>query len=92
MINTSFVAFGRVITALVDKSVYISYWDSKFMRLLCDVLGGKLCMCIIVIVFLVLYLVEEMLSMFEYAYWAKNIKNFFVVNGKKSKSDFLNEM
>ena len=91
-INTSLVALGRVITALVDKSVHIPYRDSKLTRLLRDALGGKSRTCIIATVSPASHSVEETLSTLEYAHRAKNIKNSPVVNGKKSKSDFLNEM
>ena len=47
LINKSLLTLGRVIKALVDRSVYIPYRESKLTRLLQDSLGGRTKTCII---------------------------------------------
>ena len=91
-INQSLLTLGRVINALVDKSSYIPYRDSKLTRLLQESLGGRAKTVIIATVSPSLSALDETLSTLEYAHRAKNIRNRPQVNQKMSKRAYMKEL
>ena len=75
-INSSLVALGNVISALVDgKSAHIPYRDSKLTRLLQNSLGGNAKTVMCANAGPADYNYDETLSTLRYANRAKNIKN-----------------
>ncbi|KAI3904808.1 hypothetical protein MKW92_008984, partial [Papaver armeniacum] len=74
-INKSLLTLWSCINALVEHSTHIPYRDSKLTRLLRDPLGGKTKTCIIATISPTVQFLDETLSMLDYAYQAKNIKN-----------------
>ena len=91
-INQSLLTLGRVINALVDKSSYIPYRDSKLTRLLQESLGGRAKTVIIATVSPSLLALDETLSTLEYAHRAKNIRNRPQVNQKMSKRAYMKDL
>src|SRR6202000_1978637 len=75
LINKSLLTLGRVINALVDKSMHIPYRESKLTRLLQDSLGGRTKTCIIATLSPAKINLEETMSTLDYAAGAKNIQN-----------------
>uniref|UniRef100_H2YQM0 Kinesin-like protein n=1 Tax=Ciona savignyi TaxID=51511 RepID=H2YQM0_CIOSA len=84
-INTSLLALGRCITALVEKAPHVPYRESKLTRLLQDSLGGNTKTSIIATISPGSDNVEETLSTLDYACRAKNINNKPRVNQKLTK-------
>lgn len=91
LINKSLLTLGRVINALVDKSLHIPYRESKLTRLLQDSLGGRTKTCIIATVSPAKSNLEETISTLDYAFRAKNIKNKPQINQIISKKTLLKE-
>jgi kinesin family protein 11 len=91
LINKSLLTLGRVINALVDKSVHIPYRESKLTRLLQDSLGGRTKTCIIATVSPAKSNLEETISTLDYAFRAKNIRNKPQINQMVSKKTLLKE-
>lgn len=75
LINKFLLTLGRVINALVEKSSYIPYRESKLIRLLQDLLGGRTKTCIIATLSPTKSNVDETISTLDYAFRAKNIRN-----------------
>lgn len=96
LINKSLLTLGRVINALVDRSVHIPYRESKLTRLLQDSLGGRTKTCIIATVSPAKSNIEETLSTLEYAFRAKDIRNKpqlnALINKKMLLRDFSSEI
>jgi kinesin family protein 11 len=84
-INQSLLTLGRVINALVDRSSFIPYRDSKLTRLLQESLGGRAKTVIIATVSPSYAAFDETLSTLDYAHRAKSIKNKPQVNQKMTK-------
>jgi kinesin family protein 11 len=91
LINKSLLTLGRVINALVDRSIHIPYRESKLTRLLQDSLGGQTKTCIIATVSPAKSNLEETISTLDYAFRAKNIRNKPQVNQMVSKKTLLKE-
>ncbi|KAF3903969.1 hypothetical protein ABW21_db0209337 [Orbilia brochopaga] len=91
MINQSLLSLGRVITALVEKSSYIPYRESKLTRLLQDSLGGRTKTCIIATVSPAKINLEETISTLNYAATAKNIENKPQINQMMTKRALIKE-
>jgi kinesin family protein 11 len=91
LINRSLLTLGRVINALVDRSVHIPYRESKLTRLLQDSLGGRTKTCIIATVSPAKSNLEETISTLDYAFRAKNIRNKPQVNQMINKKTLLKE-
>ncbi|KAF3936602.1 Kinesin-3 [Dactylella cylindrospora] len=91
MINQSLLSLGRVITALVEKSNYIPYRESKLTRLLQDSLGGRTKTCIIATVSPAKVNLEETISTLNYAATAKNIENKPQINQMMTKRALIRE-
>ncbi|KAF3924673.1 Kinesin-1 [Arthrobotrys entomopaga] len=91
MINQSLLSLGRVITALVEKSSYIPYRESKLTRLLQDSLGGRTKTCIIATVSPAKVNAEETISTLNYAATAKNIENKPQINQMMTKRALIKE-
>ncbi|EPS43828.1 hypothetical protein H072_2134 [Dactylellina haptotyla CBS 200.50] len=91
MINQSLLSLGRVITALVEKSSYIPYRESKLTRLLQDSLGGRTKTCIIATVSPAKVNLEETISTLNYAATAKNIENKPQINQMTTKRALIKE-
>lgn len=66
MINKSLLTLGRVINALVEKSLHIPYRESKLTRLLQESLGGKTKTCIIATISPSLVCLDETLNTLDY--------------------------
>jgi kinesin family protein 11 len=75
MINQSLLTLARVISALVEYSQYVSYRESKLIRLLQDSLEGRMKTCIIVTISPARCYLEETLSILEYIYRTRTICN-----------------
>ena len=91
MINKSLLAFGRVITALVDQAPHTPYRESKLTRILQDSLGGKTRTCIVATISPASVSLDETIGTLEYAHRARSIKNQPQVNAKLSKKEFLGD-
>jgi kinesin family protein 11 len=91
LINKSLLTLGRVINALVDRSMHIPYRESKLTRLLQDSLGGRTKTCIIATVSPAKSNLEETISTLDYAFRAKNIRNKPQVNQMVNKKTLLKE-
>lgn len=91
MINKSLLTLGRVINALVEKSSHIPYRESKLIRLLQDLLGGRTKTYIIAILSPTKSNVDETISTLDYAFRAKNIRNKPQVSQVVSKKILLAE-
>jgi kinesin family member 11 len=91
MINQSLLSLGRVINALVEKSSYVPYRESKLTRILQDSLGGRTKTTIIATISPAHSNVEETLSTLEYALRAKSIQNRPEVNQRMSRNALLKE-
>lgn len=91
LINKSLLTLGRVINALVDRSMHIPYRESKLTRLLQDSLGGQTKTCIIATVSPAKSNLEETISTLDYAFRAKNIRNKPQVNQMINKKTLLKE-
>ena len=91
-INQSLLTLGRVINALVEKTGYVPYRDSKLTRLLQESLGGKAKTCIIATVSPSVVCLDETLSTLEYAHRAKNIRNRPQVNQKVTQKAYMREL
>ncbi|KAF2703908.1 kinesin family protein-like protein [Pleomassaria siparia CBS 279.74] len=91
LINKSLLTLGRVINALVERSLHIPYRESKLTRLLQDSLGGRTKTCIIATVSPAKSNLEETISTLDYAFRAKNIRNKPQVNQLLSKKTLLKE-
>ena len=91
LINKSLLTLGRVINALVDRSLHIPYRESKLTRLLQDSLGGRTKTCIIATVSPAKSNLEETISTLDYAFRAKNIRNKPQVNQMVNKKTLLKE-
>ncbi|TVY28005.1 Kinesin-like protein [Lachnellula hyalina] len=91
LINKSLLTLGRVINALVDRSMHIPYRESKLTRLLQDSLGGRTKTCIIATVSPAKSNLEETISTLDYAFRAKNIRNKPQVNQMINKKTLLKE-
>ncbi|KAF3918968.1 hypothetical protein ABW20_dc0108397 [Dactylellina cionopaga] len=91
MINQSLLSLGRVITALVEKSSYIPYRESKLTRLLQDSLGGRTKTCIIATLSPAKINLEETISTLNYAATAKNIENKPQINQMMTKRALIKE-
>lgn len=92
MINQSLLTLGRVINALVERSSYIPYRDSKLTRLLQDSLGGKTKTCIVATISPSSLCLEETLSTLDYAFRAKHIRNRPEVNQRMTKRMVMREL
>jgi kinesin family protein 11 len=66
MINKSLLTLGRVINALVEKSLHIPYRESKLTRLLQESLGGKTKTCIIATISPSSICLDETLNTLDY--------------------------
>jgi kinesin family protein 11 len=91
MINQSLLSLGRVINALVEKSSYIPYRESKLTRILQDSLGGRTKTTIIATISPAHSNIEETLSTLEYALRAKSIRNRPEVNQRMSRNALLKD-
>ncbi|KAL2823476.1 P-loop containing nucleoside triphosphate hydrolase protein [Aspergillus cavernicola] len=91
LINKSLLTLGRVINALVDKSLHIPYRESKLTRLLQDSLGGRTKTCIIATISPARGNLEETISTLDYAFRAKNIRNKPQINSTMPKKTLLRE-
>ncbi|KAI0538959.1 P-loop containing nucleoside triphosphate hydrolase protein [Xylaria digitata] len=91
LINKSLLTLGRVINALVDRSIHIPYRESKLTRLLQDSLGGRTKTCIIATISPAKSNLEETISTLDYAFRAKNIRNKPQVNQMIRKGALLRE-
>ncbi|CZR56168.1 probable kinesin-related protein bimC [Phialocephala subalpina] len=91
LINRSLLTLGRVINALVDRSMHIPYRESKLTRLLQDSLGGRTKTCIIATVSPAKSNLEETISTLDYAFRAKNIRNKPQMNQMINKKTLLKE-
>lgn len=91
MINQSLLTLGRVINALVEKSLHIPYRESKLTRLLQDSLGGRTKTCIIATVSPAKINLDETLSTLDYAHRAKNIRNKPEINQRMTKKALIRE-
>jgi kinesin family protein 11 len=91
MINQSLLSLGRVINALVEKSSYVPYRESKLTRILQDSLGGRTKTKIIATVSPAHCNVEETLSTLEYALRAKSIRNRPELNQRMSRNALLKD-
>ncbi|KAI9446436.1 kinesin-domain-containing protein [Lactarius indigo] len=89
MINQSLLTLGRVINGLVERSSHIPYRESKLTRLLQDSLGGRTKTCIIATISPARSNMEETLSTLDYAIRAKSIRNQYVTEIERLKSDLL---
>ena len=92
MINTSLLALGRVITALVDRAACVPYRDSKLTRLLQGSLGGYTKTVKVAAISPSSMNLEETLPTLDYAHRAKNIKNTPQLNQKISKQVMMRAM
>ncbi|XP_026668991.1 kinesin-like protein Klp61F [Ceratina calcarata] len=90
-INQSLLTLGRVITALVERTLHIPYRESKLTRLLQESLGGRTKTSIIATISPASVNVDETISTLDYAHRAKNIKNRPEINQKLSKKEFLKQ-
>ena len=90
-INQSLLTLGRIITALVERTLHVPYQESKLTRILQDSLGGHTRTSIIATVSPASLNLEETLSTLEYAHRAKNILNKPEVNQKLTKKALINE-
>lgn len=79
-INTSLLALGNVISALVDNKSHVPYRDSKLTKLLEDSLGGNSRTLMIACASPADYNYEESLNTLRYADRARKIKNTPKVN------------
>jgi kinesin family protein 11 len=91
MINQSLLTLGRVINALVERSLHIPYRESKLTRLLRDSLGGRTKTCIIATVSPAKINMDETLSTLDYANKAKSIHNQPQVNQMMTKKALIKE-
>lgn len=91
LINKSLLTLGRVINALVERSLHIPYRESKLTRLLQDSLGGRTKTCIIATLSPAKSNLEETISTLDYAFRAKNIRNKPQMNQLMSKKTLLRE-
>lgn len=91
-INQSLLTLGRVINALVEKTGYVPYRDSKLTRLLQESLGGRAKTCIIATVSPAQACLDETLSTLEYAHRAKNIRNRPQINQKVTQKAYMREL
>ena len=90
-INQSLLTLGRIITALVERTPHVPYWESKWTRILQDSLGGCTRTSIMATVSSASLNLEENLSTLEYAYKAKNILNKPDINQKLTKKVLIKE-
>jgi kinesin family protein 11 len=88
-INKSLLTLGRVITALVDRSTYVPYRDSKLTRLLQESLGGRSKTVIIATVSPAALCADETQSTLDYASRAKSIKNKPQVNVRMTNKAYM---
>lgn len=91
-INQSLLTLGRVINALVEKTGYVPYRDSKLTRLLQESLGGRSKTVIIATVSPSNDCMEETLNTLDYAHRAKNIRNRPQVNQKMTRKAYMREL
>ena len=91
-INQSLLTLGRVINALVDKSLHIPYRDSNLTRLLRDSLGGSTKTLMIATISSGECSQEETFKTLDYAKRAKSIKNKPEVNQRISKTDLVKDL
>lgn len=91
-INQSLLTLGRVINALVDKSVHVPYRDSNLTRLLRDSLGGSTKTLMIATINSGESSQEETFKTLDYAKRAKSIKNKPEVNQRISKTDLVKDL
>ncbi|CAI4218514.1 unnamed protein product [Parascedosporium putredinis] len=92
LINKSLLTLGRVINALVDRSLHIPYRESKLTRLLQDSLGGRTKTCIVATVSPAKSNLEETISTLDYAFRAKNIRNRPQINQPIHKKALMRDL
>ena len=90
-INQSLLTLGRIITALVERTLHVPYQESKLPRILQDSLGGCTRTSIVARVSPASLNLEETLNTLEYAHRAKNILNKPEVNQKLTKKALIKE-
>ncbi|OEH78345.1 kinesin motor domain-containing protein [Cyclospora cayetanensis] len=91
-INQSLLTLGRCINALVEKSGYIPFRDSKLTRILQDSLGGSTRTCLIATIGPTANTLEETLCTLDYAFRAKSVTTRPVATLRRSRDALLSQL